>query len=112
MNIGKLHQQQDGTMSGFICTLKMDINFNLEKNPERNNNPKAPTYIIMAGKADLGRAWENTANKTGEVYLSLELDDPSFFNKLKCAAFRNQDGTWRIVWDRQQPQVNTDQVAA
>jgi len=114
MNIGKLMQQQDGSISGYICTLEVQVNFNLIKNPEKNGQTKGPDYLIMAGKVDLGACWENTSPKTGEVYYSLEMDDPSFPQKLKCAAFKNQDGSWRVVWDRQAPKqaASTEQAAA
>lgn len=113
MNIGKLHEQQDGSASGYICTLEMQVNFNLVKNLDKNGD-KAPDFLIMAGKVDLGACWQNQAAQTGEIYYSLEMDDPSFPQKLKCAAFKNQDGTWRIVWDRPQAKrtAEPEQAAA
>ena len=112
MKIGQLIEQQDGSMSGYICTLHLNINFNLEKNPDRNQSDKSPGYIITAGKVDLGAAWVNTSSRTGEVYMSLEMDDMSFPDKLKCAAFKNQDNTWRIVWDRQKKAEPVQEKAA
>jgi uncharacterized protein (DUF736 family) len=75
--IGRFEKVADGVFAGSIDTLtvkRQDVAFaRMAKASE-----KGPDYRIYAGQAELGVAFEKTAKKSGAVYLSVVLDDPSF----------------------------------
>ena len=61
---------------------------------------KAPQFRALAGTAEIGAAWERHAEGTGEIYLSVRLDDPSFPAPINAALFEGEGGTYNLVWNR------------
>lgn len=106
MKIGELQHQEAGSFSGFINTLELQVNFNMKKIPEgERTSQKSPHYTIMAGKVELGKAWIETVNggpNNGLEYLSLSIDDMSFPDEIRAAAFvsKTDNRLWNIEWSR------------
>lgn len=99
-----------GEFIGHILSIDFDLDIHLTPN-ESSNHPQAPSHNIFARSASgkefpVGAAWTKsikTADRYGEQFLSLTLDDPSFPRALNVAAFKNANGeTWDISWRRRQ----------
>lgn len=109
MNIGTITRNQHGNLVGRIETMKLDLTIFLV--PVNSNNERAPKYEIRArneaGTAvQIGALWEQSARESGECFLQGNIDDHSFAEALKIAAFRQQDGSYNIVWQDQRRTQN------
>lgn len=106
----KLHQNQDGSMSGKgnVSTLYHSIDISLEVNPNYKTDNDPVFYIKADNKnghaIQLGAAWEKLINNgpnQGKKFLSLTLDDPSFNAPLYCTAFlTDEDLTYDVKVER------------
>jgi uncharacterized protein (DUF736 family) len=69
-----------------------------QRNP---TSADAPAYRIFGSdRAELGAAWEKTAEATGRKYLSVRLDDPTFAGPLYASLLEQEDGTHNLIWNR------------
>ena len=114
MNIGSIKQNEAGIFIGRVSTLTVSVTVALRE--VRSNNPRAPRYEIHALNT-VSRAWvqvgalfELTARETGEAFLNGKIDDPSLAQPLYISAFRQEDGSYNVVWQR--PQRRRDVTAA
>jgi len=105
MNIGQIKQNEAGIFMGRISTLAVAMTIALK--PVQSANPRAPRYEIHA--LTPGRTWvqvgaffELTSNNTGEAFLNGRIDDPSLAQPLQVSAFRQEDGSYNVVWQRAQ----------
>ena len=103
MNIGSIKQNESGIFVGKIATLALAMTIALRE--VHSANPKAPKYEVLA--LSQSRAWvrvgalfELFANGTGEAFLNGKLEDPSFAAPLYISAFRQEDGSFNVVWSR------------
>lgn len=92
---------KDGTWTGTIRTLTINVKTQLVPNKEKSKSKDAPDFRIYAGGAELGAAWRQ-GSKDGETpYLAVKLDDPGFAKPLRAAFFENEkEGTGVLVWNR------------
>ena len=105
MNIGSIKQNAAGIYMGRVSTLAVAMTIALK--PVQSTNPRAPRYEIHAltpGKTwvQVGALFELTSNNTGEAFLNGRIDDPSLAAPLQVSAFRQEDGSYNLVWQRQQ----------
>ena len=105
MNIGSIKQNESGIFMGRISTLAVAMTIALK--PVHSTNPRAPRYEIHAltpGRTwvQVGALFELTSNNTGEAFLNGRIDDPSLSAPLQVSAFRQDDGSYNIVWQRVQ----------
>jgi uncharacterized protein (DUF736 family) len=105
MNIGQIKQNEAGIFMGRISTLAVAMTIALK--PVQSNNPRAPRYEIHAltpGRTwvQVGALFELTSNNPGEAFLNGRIDDPSLAQPLQVSAFRQEDGSYNIVWQRAQ----------
>jgi uncharacterized protein (DUF736 family) len=100
--IGKLIKQADGSHRGYIATLGISAKITMRTN--ENMTERGPVARIFAGAGEVGAAFEQTAEKTGQVYLSIKLDDPTFAAPVYIAAFENKEKPDQLdlVWSRSQ----------
>ena len=68
-------------------------------------NPKAPKYEVLALSASrawvqVGALFELASNSTGEAFLNGKIEDPSLAAPLYISAFRQEDGSYNVVWSR------------
>lgn len=102
-------------MKGQISTLHLNINFKLIQNKNKSGS-NDPNYIINiqslnGSDVQIGSAWEKTNQNTGEMFLSITFDDPSFDKALNVAAFKNNPNKWDIVWRRRQNTQTQNEAA-
>ncbi|MHA3795512.1 DUF736 domain-containing protein [Sphingomonas sp. YL-JM2C] len=103
MNIGTITQNASGTYTGKISTLTVAIVIALRT--VQSANPRAPKFEILALSAarqwvQVGALFELSSNSTGEMFLNGKIEDPSLDKPLYISAFRQEDGSYNIVWSR------------
>jgi uncharacterized protein (DUF736 family) len=109
MNIGKIIPNAQGHLSGQIATLAIDMAIHLV--PVNSDKERAPKYEICArspsgARVQVGALWEQTAKATGECFLQGRLEDPSLPNQVQISAFRQDDGSYNVVWQEQRRAKN------
>ena len=105
MNIGSIKQNDAGIFMGRISTLAVAMTIALK--PVHSANPRAPRYEIHALTpsrtwVQVGAFFELTSTNTGEAFLNGRIDDPSQAQPLQVSAFRQDDGSYNVVWQRAQ----------
>ncbi|QOT74525.1 DUF736 domain-containing protein (plasmid) [Sphingobium fuliginis] len=115
MNIGSISQNESGTFLGKISTLTVSLTIALRE--VHSTNPRAPKYEIFALSAakqwvQVGAFFELPANGTGEMFLNGKIEDPSFDKPLYISAFRQDDGSYNIVWSRPNRKRDVDAAMA
>jgi uncharacterized protein (DUF736 family) len=103
MNIGSFARNATGHIVGKVSTLTVDLNIGLK--PIRSDNPNAPKFEILALSAArqwvrVGAFFEVTSRERGIVFLQGTIEDPSFAQPLYVTAFRQDDGSYNVVWSR------------
>lgn len=100
MIIGVFSEKEDGRFVGTIQTLL----FRADKvvfEPLQRNNPKGPAYRIYTGAdLEIGAAWTQASKTTGEVTLSVLIDDPTLAKPIRCGLTKGKEGRWLLVWNR------------
>jgi uncharacterized protein (DUF736 family) len=117
MNIGTITQNASGTFTGRISTLTVAMTLALRT--VQSVNPRAPKFEILALSAarqwvQVGALFELASNATGETFLNGKIEDPSLDKPLYISAFRQEDGSYNIVWSRpnRRRDAPADRVAA
>ena len=95
--IGTFTRGEDGTFSGTIRTLSLNVRARFIP-AEPSQNDKAPDLRVLAGNIEIGAAWKRTS-KENTVYHSVKLDDPSFPAPI-FANLVEVDGGYALVWSR------------
>lgn len=94
---------KDGKYTGTIRTMTINVKSQIVPNAKKARDD-APDYRVYAGGAELGAAWKQESKESGQAYLSVKLDDPSFASPIRAAFFENEkDGTGVMVWNRAKP---------
>lgn len=104
-NIGYLKQtnKENGeSYRGEISTLAARLVISLTKNAKKTSD-KSPDFEVFGegqhnNLVKIGAAWKRKG--TERQFLSLEIDDPSLPDALSLMAFRQDDGSYNIVWKR------------
>ena len=114
MNIGNLKMNR-GSYVGTISTLKLQMSVALKAVESTNEN--APKYEVHAGAptgqyVQVGALWEKSSNKTGEAFLQGRIDDPSLSAPVNITAFRQDDASYNVVWQRPRSQPASFGTAA
>ena len=95
--IGTFHQQDDGSYTGSIKTLTLNVK-TAQLRPVEKDNDKAPDFRIFSGQTEFGAAWMKTS-KEDRAYLSVKLDDPSFHAPI-YASLVDADEGYSLIWSR------------
>ena len=95
--IGTFHQQDDGSYTGAIKTLTLNVKAAQLRASDKENE-KAPDYRIFAGATEFGAAWKKTSRENRD-YLSVKLDDPSFPAPIYASLVDADDG-YALIWSR------------
>ena len=103
MNIGSIKQNEAGIHVGKIATLTIAMTIALRE--VHSANPKAPKYEVLAlsqarAWVQVGALFELFSNGTGEAFLNGKIEDPSLTAPLYISAFRQEDGSYNVVWSR------------
>lgn len=86
---------------GKLFTLSCKCNLRIVP-VETRASPNAPDYRVFSGPTELGAAWKKVAESTGNDYLSVAIDDPSFQVPLNAALVATEADPDRfvLVWTR------------
>ena len=95
--IGTFHKQADGSYTGAIKTLSLNVK-QAQLRPNEKSDEKAPDYRIFAGQTEFGAAWKKTSRENRD-YLSVKLDDPSFPAPIYANLVVAEEG-YSLVWSR------------
>jgi uncharacterized protein (DUF736 family) len=96
--IGIFIRGEDGSYTGTIRTLSLNIKVRFVP-AEPSQNEKAPDLRVLAGNnVEIGAAWKRTS-KENTVYHSVKLDDPSFPAPIYANLVAVDDG-YALVWSR------------
>ena len=95
--IGTFTQQADGTYSGSIKTLTLNVKSAVLRANEKTED-KAPDFRIFSGQTEFGAAWRRTSKEDRE-YLSCKLDDPSFPAPIYASLVKTDEGH-SLIWSR------------
>ena len=95
--IGSFTQQADGSYSGSIKTLTLNVKTAQLRANEKTDD-KAPDFRIFSGQTEFGAAWKKTSQQNRE-YLSVKLDDPSFPAPI-YASLVEVEGGHSLIWSR------------
>ena len=103
MNIGTIKQNEAGIFVGKIATLTIAMTLALRE--VHSSNPKAPKFEVLALSASrawvqVGALFELFSNGMGEAFLNGKIEDPSLAAPLYVSAFRQEDGSYNVVWSR------------
>lgn len=93
--IGTFTREGDGFV-GNIATL--DLKAKATFKPIEKTVERAPDYRIYASGVEIGAAWSKISD-TGNPYLSVRLDDPSFAEAIFCRLVNVGEGH-ALVWSR------------
>lgn len=99
MIIGKFTKNDKGIINGKLETLTFVADITFYPNTGKKSE-KEPDYRIYRGKGEVGGAWDEHHDNCGS-YLSLRLDAPTLAAPLYAALFTNEDGSYRMVWNRE-----------
>ena len=98
--IGTFTKSEDGSLSGSIKTLSLNVK-TAQFRPVEKDNDKAPDYRIFAGSTEFGAAWKKTARDSDREYLSVKLDDPSFPAPIYASLVKGEgDDSFNLIWSR------------
>ena len=95
--IGSFTRGEDGTLTGTIRTLSLNVKARFVP-AEASSNEKAPALRVFAGPVEIGAAWKRTS-KENTLYYSVKLDDPSFPTPI-FANLVEIEGGYTLVWSR------------
>jgi uncharacterized protein (DUF736 family) len=95
--IGAFHKQDNGSFTGAIKTLTLNVK-QAQFRPSEKENDKAPDFRIFAGQTEFGAAWKKTSRENRD-YISVKLDDPSFPAPIYASLVDADDG-YALIWSR------------
>ena len=103
MNIGSVSQNSSGNLVGFIQSLALDLSIVLR--PVTRRHERSPSFDILARNVAgryiaIGAFWEKPNSKTGEIYYSGRIEDPSLAEPMNIVAFPQEDRSLSIAWSR------------
>jgi uncharacterized protein (DUF736 family) len=99
-NIGYVKLNDRGIFIGRIDTAVLSLVIAFRS--IQSDNPRAPKYAVVTKNPsgqwpEIGAVWAQVAKETGEEFLQGSISDPSFAT-LYFAAFRQDDGSYALVW--------------
>jgi len=95
--IGTFNRNEDGSFTGVIKTLNLNIKARLVVSEKESD--KSPDLRALAGTIEIGAGWKKTAKETGREYHSVKLDDPSFPAPIYASLVENEDA-YALIWSR------------
>ena len=100
---------------GWVRTLELDLTIQLRMNAEKRSDQSPDLLVLTRNKSGqlvpIGNAWKKflrDPTKSGNEFLSITIDDPSFGDSINVAAFYREDKTWDVMWRRRQDRSDPD----
>jgi uncharacterized protein (DUF736 family) len=97
--IGSFTRSNDGTYTGTIKTLAIDVKARLVPSDPASTSEKAPDLRVIVSGVEIGAGWRRTS-KDDRTYHSVKLDDPSFTAPIYANLFEGDDGEHALIWSR------------
>ena len=85
--------------TGSIRTLALSVE-SIVIRPVERPNERAPTHRVHVGNAELGAAWQRVGEESGEPYLAVKLDDPSFSGSVSASLVHAESNRFDLIWSR------------
>lgn len=97
--IGIFTRNDDGFF-GRVRTLTFDVEVAILPTDDTAAE-NAPEHRVFLDGLEVGAAWDRTGDKAGS-YLSLTIDDPSFYEPIRARLFEAdaKKGVWTLHWTR------------
>ena len=105
--IGTIKSTGNNAFEGTLAMISLKSRIRLEPNAFGKTD-KAPTHrVLIPGGGEIGAAWTNTSEQSGETYLSLKLDAPEMREPVYCntgpaAGTDPEEGLLSLIWNRKQ----------
>ncbi|MBL8699442.1 MAG: DUF736 domain-containing protein [Alphaproteobacteria bacterium] len=97
--IGIFETTSDGYI-GAISTLNCRLSGVKFVAVDDKRGEDSPDFRITVEGVDLGAGWKATA-KSGNPFVRVVLDDPSFPATLNASLVENREGKFSLLWSRQ-----------
>lgn len=97
--IGLFETTDDGYL-GVINTLNHRLTGVRFTPVEAKRSPDSPDFTVQFEGVELGAAWKATA-RSGNPFVRVVLDDPSFPAALNASLVENREGKFSLLWSRQ-----------
>ena len=109
MKIAHMTKTETGIFEGRIETLTFGAAIKLFPVTDKTNT-KAPDYRIVHADGDLeiGAGWNEKSTRTGNPYISVKIDDPSFPHPLWAALTKSEEGEYSLLWTRPKPKTDPE----
>lgn len=75
MKIGELTKSKDGSYSGFLKTLSVSVNIDMEPVKEKAG-PNHPDFRILAKGQEVGAAWNKVGQQSKKPYIGCKVEAP------------------------------------
>jgi uncharacterized protein (DUF736 family) len=102
MKIGTFTKSEEtGEFKGRVQTLTLGLDVRIFPIPMKST-AKAPDFRVVATttNAEIGAGWKEIAQDTGNPYVSIKLDDPSFASPIWAALTQSEKGEISLFWTR------------
>jgi uncharacterized protein (DUF736 family) len=96
--IGIFTRGDDGSFTGTIRTLNINVKATIK--PVAKEGERNPDYRVAANGVELGAGWSKAAKDTGNEYVSIKLDDPSFNAPVYATLVQGEGSEHRLIWSR------------
>ncbi len=109
MKIGTFTKTEDGVFEGRVETLTFTADLKFEPATEKPKDRSPDFRIISANtEAEVGAAWHEKSQRTGQPYLSVKIDDPAFAYPMWAALTRSENGEYSLNWSRPRPKSDPE----
>ena len=98
--IGTFSKAKTGGWEGKIRMLSAVLSARFVPNDNRESDA-APHFRLLSDCSELGAAWVRRSGADNQEFLSVQLDDPTFYRPISAALFYAEDGERaQLVWNR------------
>jgi uncharacterized protein (DUF736 family) len=115
MMIGQFSQDGDGYVGDMIGLGLKVASITFSPVPARQGS--GPDFVVLGNDEDgrqyeITAAWKRVSEKKGKPYLSVKLDGPTLAAPVHCALIEQQDGTYGLIWNREDRKAEAEKQAA
>ena len=94
-------QEIGADFQGHLRTREGMFKIDLTRNPDPERTDDGPDYIANAPNgAPVGTGYERIGRESGNVYISLSIDDPAMSQKIRVNLYNEGNGIWNAVYSR------------
>ena len=110
MIVGTFTKTETGSFEGQVETLSFSAEMRID--PIEKTADRAPSYrvYIAHSNVEIGAGWDAKSQRTGDPYISVKIDDPSFAYPMWAALTKADDG-FTLRWSRPRRQVDPDSAS-